>query len=224
MLVGVLRASGLGARISGIENILLHSRHISRKVVGFPPVGVLDNHLNLGIDCLGGLNATVLGYILHKASSEGHPVVITLFPDTSFAGTISKIKIVQNNFIKETCGVFANFFEPVSHSGIGITESLKKTLFAPFRTIKIVDGGGNAAGYFYTFTLKKVLNHKELFFVHVRIASVGLKVDLVKADVFFQKFVIAFKLVLSESLRNLRRNIHYGLKVFEMSHFCPPKK
>ena len=145
MLVCISRASGLRAYICGVKYILLYLRHISREMIGFTPVRILDHNFCLGIYLLSGAHYQILRDVLHEFASEGNPVSVALFPDTALTAAVGEIKVIKNDLIKELCRIFRYLLHLIAHGRIGIAERVKHSSLACFSAFKIINGGGYTA-------------------------------------------------------------------------------
>jgi hypothetical protein len=172
-LVGDHRVAGLGARIDAVEHLRLLFQVIARALEVLVPVGILDDHPDLGIDRLGRAEHQVLADLAHGLQPILAPGAITLGGDVGRAFRRIEEEVVEDHLVEmlggQAHGLLA--FGPVG--GLFVVEGAELAALAAGRQ-------GDPAGHGDAAFLEPALDLFDLRVAGEVVVAIDLQIDLVE--------------------------------------------
>ena len=171
MLIASYGITSLGAGIYAVKYLraILKIETQGGEVV--VPVGVLDNHLHVGIHLLCGLEDYILCRLVHQLKTILGPGPIAFGLDAEVALTVGEEEVVQYNLVKEACREFYDLLCEGTLFGVGVAEG--------FERVALVDGVGDAAGDLYALILEELDDLLHLVLFDDEQVAMGLQVDFI---------------------------------------------
>ena len=171
MLVAADGVAGLGACVDTVEMLRAVVQVESKGREMVVPVGVLDDHLALGIDCVGGAEDHVLSRILHQLQAILRPAAVTLCLDAVLALAVMEKEVIQDDLVKQTGGIFGYLFGSLPFLWILVTVCLER--------VSLAYGIRDAARYLQSLAFEELDGFLHGGTIDYELVAVRLEIDLV---------------------------------------------
>ena len=136
------------------------------------PVGVLHNHLHLGVHLLGRTHHQLATSIGHQTQSVFRPTLRALGSYLVVVLQVDEEEIVENKVIEQFCGVFGHLFYYLALVSTGIAVGLEIS--------RLTTCVSNASAHLQSLREEELLHLQHGFLVYGEGITMGLQIDLVE--------------------------------------------